>query len=93
VAIARALGFRDARLQQSIVICKHAGFGCRGPPHHHSTFLYSAPPSVVGFWNALEDGQAGFVRNGRGGSINYNGNDNNGDGVGEDKRQRRHQGS
>ncbi len=59
VAIARALGFRDARLQQSIVICKHAGFGCRGPPHHHSTFLCSAPPSVVGFWNALEDGRAG----------------------------------
>lgn len=54
-AIARALGFRDPRVLQSMVICKQPEIGGRVPPHQDSTFLYTDPPSAVGFWIALED--------------------------------------
>ena len=53
--IARALGFRDPRVLQSMVICKQPEIGGRVPPHQDSTFLYTDPPSAVGFWYALED--------------------------------------
>ena len=55
VAIARDLGFRDPRVLQSMVICKQPEIGGRVPPHQDSTFLYTDPPSAVGFWIALED--------------------------------------
>ncbi|KAK4982185.1 hypothetical protein LTR50_007816 [Elasticomyces elasticus] len=54
-AIARALGFRDPRVLQSMIICKQPEIGGRVPPHQDSTFLYTNPPSAVGFWYALED--------------------------------------
>lgn len=54
-AIARSLGFRDPRVLQSMVICKQPEIGGRVPPHQDSTFLYTDPPSAVGFWYALED--------------------------------------
>ncbi|MCJ1254127.1 hypothetical protein MMC24_001941 [Lignoscripta atroalba] len=54
-AIARSLGFRDPRVLQSMVICKQPEIGGRVPPHQDSTFLYTDPPSAVGFWIALED--------------------------------------
>lgn len=54
-AIARSLGFRDPRVLQSMVICKQPEIGARVPPHQDSTFLYTEPPSAVGFWIALED--------------------------------------
>ncbi len=54
-AIARSLGFRDPRVLQSMVICKQPSIGGRVPPHQDSTFLYTNPPSAVGFWYALED--------------------------------------
>lgn len=54
-AIARDLGFRDPRVLQSMVICKQPEIGGRVPPHQDSTFLYTDPPSAVGFWIALED--------------------------------------
>lgn len=38
-----------------MVICKQAGIGGAVPPHQDSEFLYTAPPSAVGFWIALED--------------------------------------
>ncbi|MCJ1398733.1 hypothetical protein MMC11_001934 [Xylographa trunciseda] len=57
-AIARALGFRDPRVLQSMVICKQPEIGARVPPHQDSTFLYTDPPSAVGFWIALEDATA-----------------------------------
>ena len=60
-AIARSLGFRDPRVLQSMVICKQPEIGGRVPPHQDSTFLYTDPPSAVGFWIALEDAT---VRNG-----------------------------
>lgn len=54
-AIARSLGFRDPRVLQSMAICKPPGIGGRVQPHQDSTFLYTDPPSAVGFWIALED--------------------------------------
>ncbi|KAK5168179.1 uncharacterized protein LTR77_006747 [Saxophila tyrrhenica] len=53
--IAKALGFRDPRVLQSMVICKQPEIGGRVPPHQDSVFLYTNPPSAVGFWYALED--------------------------------------
>lgn len=53
--IAKALGFKDPRVLQSMVICKQPEIGGRVPPHQDSTFLYTNPPSAVGFWYALED--------------------------------------
>ncbi|KAI1811413.1 phytanoyl-CoA dioxygenase [Poronia punctata] len=54
-AVARSLGFRDPRVLQSMVICKQPEIGGAVPPHQDSTFLYTDPPSAVGFWYALED--------------------------------------
>jgi hypothetical protein len=54
-AVARALGFRDPHVLQSMVICKQPEIGGAVPPHQDSTFLYTDPPSAVGFWYALED--------------------------------------
>ncbi|KIV98585.1 uncharacterized protein PV09_09619 [Verruconis gallopava] len=57
-AIARSLGFKDPRCLQSMVICKQPEIGGAVPPHQDSTFLYTNPPSAVGFWYALEDATA-----------------------------------
>ncbi|KAF2403712.1 phytanoyl-CoA dioxygenase [Trichodelitschia bisporula] len=57
-AIARSLGYRDPRCLQSMVICKQPEIGGAVPPHQDSTFLYTDPPSAVGFWYALEDATA-----------------------------------
>lgn len=54
-AVARSLGFRDPRCLQSMVICKQPEIGGAVPPHQDSSFLYTDPPSAVGFWYALED--------------------------------------
>ena len=54
-AIARDLGFRDPRVLQSMIICKQPEIGGAVPPHQDSTFLYTDPPSAVGYWYALED--------------------------------------
>ncbi|KAL8702755.1 MAG: hypothetical protein Q9201_004077 [Fulgogasparrea decipioides] len=56
--IARELDFRDPRVLQSMIICKQPEIGGRVPPHQDSTFLYTNPPSAVGFWIALEDATA-----------------------------------
>ncbi|KAL9136490.1 MAG: hypothetical protein Q9175_002300 [Cornicularia normoerica] len=53
--IAKAMGFRNPRVLQSMIICKQPEIGGRVPPHQDSTFLYTNPPSAVGFWIALED--------------------------------------
>jgi phytanoyl-CoA hydroxylase len=54
-AVARSLGFKDPRCLQSMVICKQPEIGGAVPPHQDSTFLYTRPPSAVGFWYALEN--------------------------------------
>ncbi|KAK4241035.1 hypothetical protein C8A03DRAFT_12728 [Achaetomium macrosporum] len=53
--VARALGYSDPRVLQSMVICKQPEIGGAVPAHQDSTFLYTDPPSAVGFWYALED--------------------------------------
>lgn len=54
-AIARDIGFTDPRVLQSMVICKQPEIGAEVPPHQDSAFLYTDPPSAVGWWFALED--------------------------------------
>ena len=54
-SIARDLGFKDPRVLQSMVICKQPEIGGKVDQHQDSTFLYTNPPSAVGFWFALED--------------------------------------
>lgn len=39
---------------QSMIICKQPRIGGKVPIHNDSTFLYTDPPSAVGFWIALE---------------------------------------
>lgn len=58
-AIARDLGFTDPRVLQSMVICKQPGIGGAVPPHRDSEFLYTSPPSAVGWWFALQDAGPG----------------------------------
>ncbi|EAW11606.1 phytanoyl-CoA dioxygenase family protein [Aspergillus clavatus NRRL 1] len=58
-AIARSLGFVDPRVLQSMVICKQPGIGGAVPPHRDSEFLYTEPPSAVGWWFALQDAGPG----------------------------------
>ena len=41
-----------------MVICKQPEIGGAVRPHQDSTFLYTNPPSAVGFWIALEDATA-----------------------------------
>lgn len=57
-SIAKSIGFIDPRVLQSMVICKQPEIGGAVPPHQDSTFLYTNPPSAVGFWIALEDATA-----------------------------------
>lgn len=38
-----------------MIILKQPSIGGAVPPHQDSTFLYTSPPSAVGFWFALED--------------------------------------
>ncbi|KDQ21555.1 hypothetical protein BOTBODRAFT_25992 [Botryobasidium botryosum FD-172 SS1] len=55
-ALARDLAFhRDPEVLQSMVICKQPRIGAKVPEHNDSTFLYTDPPSALGFWFALED--------------------------------------
>jgi ectoine hydroxylase-related dioxygenase (phytanoyl-CoA dioxygenase family) len=58
-AIARSLGFQDPRCLQSMVICKQPGIGGPVPPHRDSEFLYTSPPSAVGWWIALQNATVG----------------------------------
>ena len=57
--IAKSLGFRRPQMLQSMLICKQPEIGGRVPPHQDSCFLYTDPPSAVGFWYALEDADEG----------------------------------
>jgi phytanoyl-CoA hydroxylase len=53
--LARHLGFVDPRLLQSMYIFKQPEIGGEVVCHQDSTFLYTEPESVVGFWFALQD--------------------------------------
>ncbi|KAG8962028.1 hypothetical protein FRC03_004667 [Tulasnella sp. 419] len=55
-SIARDLKFhKDPAVLQSMVIFKQPKIGGSVPEHNDSTFLYTDPPSALGFWFALED--------------------------------------
>ena len=53
--IARAIGFKDPLLLQSMYIFKQPKIGGEVVCHQDSTFLITEPESTVGFWFALED--------------------------------------
>ena len=53
--IARAIGFQDPLLLQSMYIFKQPKIGGEVVCHQDSTFLITEPESTVGFWFALED--------------------------------------
>ncbi|EDP65485.1 50S ribosomal protein L20 [alpha proteobacterium BAL199] len=58
-ALACGLGLADPRLVQSMVIWKPPSIGGAVTCHQDATFLITDPPSVIGFWLALEDADAG----------------------------------
>jgi len=54
-SLVRDLKFHeDPRVLQSMVICKQRKLGGEVPEHNDSTFLYTDPPTALGFWFALE---------------------------------------
>ena len=53
--IAKAVGFQDPLLLQSMYIFKQPKIGGEVVCHQDSTFLITEPESTVGFWFALED--------------------------------------
>lgn len=57
--VAKSLGFKDPRVLQSMVILKQPSIGGAVPAHRDSEFLYTDPPSAVGWWYALQDARPG----------------------------------
>ncbi|KAJ8488912.1 hypothetical protein ONZ51_g3273 [Trametes cubensis] len=54
-SVVRDLQFHhDPVALQSMVICKQPHIGGKVPEHNDSTFLYTNPPSALGFWIPLE---------------------------------------
>jgi phytanoyl-CoA hydroxylase len=49
------LGMEDPLLLQSMYIFKQPGIGGEVTCHQDSTFLYTEPMNIIGFWFALED--------------------------------------
>ena len=53
--IAKAIGFKDPLLLQSMYIFKQPKIGGEVVCHQDSTFIITEPESTVGFWFALQD--------------------------------------
>ena len=53
--VVTTLGIDDPRLLQSMYIFKQPGIGGAVTCHQDSTFLYTEPINIAGFWFALED--------------------------------------
>lgn len=53
--IARSFGIKTPAVVQSMYIFKQPSYGGRVEPHQDSTFLYTTPQTLLGFWIALED--------------------------------------
>ena len=53
--LARELGMTDPVLLQSMYIFKQPFIGGEVTPHQDTTFLWTEPATVTGFWFALED--------------------------------------
>ncbi|MBL8525210.1 MAG: phytanoyl-CoA dioxygenase family protein [Betaproteobacteria bacterium] len=58
-AVAEGIGLDHPQLVQSMYIFKQPGIGGEVMCHQDSTFLYTEPQSVVGFWFAIEDAHRG----------------------------------
>jgi phytanoyl-CoA hydroxylase len=58
-AVAAALGLDEPKLVQSMYIFKPPGIGGEVGFHQDSTYLYTEPDSVLGFWFAVEDAHRG----------------------------------
>ena len=58
-AIADAIGLTASKLVQSMYIFKQPGIGGEVICHQDSTFIYTEPQTVVGFWFAIEDAHRG----------------------------------
>lgn len=58
-AVAEGIGLVDPLLVQSMYIFKQPGIGGEVSCHQDSTYLYTEPTSVVGFWFAIEDAHRG----------------------------------
>ncbi|KAI8053777.1 phytanoyl-CoA dioxygenase [Syncephalis plumigaleata] len=52
---AKALGYIDPLVVQSMAILKQPRIGGEVKPHQDSSFLYTDPLSAIGFWIPLED--------------------------------------
>lgn len=55
--IAKVLNLQHPAVTQSMYIFKQPSFGGTVTPHQDSTFLYTQPNTLVGFWIALEDAE------------------------------------
>ena len=58
-SVASSLGLTDPLLVQSMYIFKQPGIGGEVTCHQDSTYLYTEPSSVLGFWFAMEDAHTG----------------------------------
>ncbi|HEX8474477.1 MAG TPA: phytanoyl-CoA dioxygenase family protein [Pyrinomonadaceae bacterium] len=54
-SLVKSIGIREPLLLQSMYIFKQPEIGGEVTCHQDATFLYTEPPTVVGFWFALED--------------------------------------
>ena len=54
-AVAEDIGMQDPRLLQSMYIFKQPRIGGEVVCHTDHTYLWTEPPSVVGFWFAIDD--------------------------------------
>lgn len=58
-AVTEAIGLVDPKLLQSMYIFKPPGIGGEVGFHQDSTYLYTEPESVIGFWFAIDDAHRG----------------------------------
>jgi phytanoyl-CoA hydroxylase len=58
-AVAQNVGLADPKLVQSMYIFKQPAIGGEVGCHQDSTYLYTAPESVLGLWFAIEDAHRG----------------------------------
>lgn len=58
-AISESLGVADPRVMQSMYIFKQPSIGGEVVCHQDSTYLYTDPMSVLGFWFAIDDAHIG----------------------------------
>jgi phytanoyl-CoA hydroxylase len=58
-AVADGIGLDYPKLVQSMYIFKQPGIGGEVVCHQDSTYIYTEPQSVVGFWFAIEDAHRG----------------------------------